>query len=403
MKTKGVSDVNFKNLEACMEMFLSRDRVPGLDCVVYQDHKEIYRYTAGFADIEAGRKMQGDEQFLIYSMTKMITCISALQLLEQCKYLLDDPVSMYIPEFEKMRIAAQETSTNDFDKIATGAGVGNSSAAESRGYAKNPIRIRDLFTMSSGLDYDLSSPAITEAIKNGKKTAGELCRAMANNILCFEPGTRYQYSLSHDVLGALVEVWSGMTLGEYMKKNIFIPLGMENTFFDVPKDEKRLSKMAALYTPDENRIPKRRELYCEYNLTDEYESGGAGLCSTAEDYATFLDALACGGVGKTGERIISSSAVSLMATDHMTGMSRTCDFEDTIPGYRFGLGVRVHTDKSRSGALSPLGEFGWDGAAGGFSLVDMKNKISLTYLQHYMGWERRSRYEITNALYSCLE
>ncbi|MBE6912535.1 MAG: beta-lactamase family protein [Ruminococcaceae bacterium] len=395
--------MNFKNLKECMDMFISRDKVPGLDCIVCKDHKEIYRYTAGFADKEAGRKMQGDEQYLIYSMTKLVTCISALQLLEKGKFLLNDPISRYLPEFEKMKVATNEKASSDFDKVATGKGLGEKASDISARDAKKPITIHNLFTMSSGLDYDLCSPAITEAIKEGKKTTRELVRAMSRNVLSFEPGARYQYSLSHDVLGALIEEVSGMTLGEYMKKNIFLPLGMEKTFFDVPKDEKLLLKMAALYTPDENRNPQKRELSCEYNLAEEYESGGAGLCSCVSDYATFLDALACGGVGKNEERIISSASIELMKSDHMTGMERISDFEDFVPGYRFGLGVRVHTDKSRSGALSPYGEFGWDGASGGFSLVDTKNKISLTYFQHYMGWERRSRYEITNALYSCLD
>ena len=385
-----------------MDMFISRDKVPGLDCIVYQNHKEIYRYTAGFADIEAGRSMQGDEQYYIYSMTKLLTCVSALQLLERAKYLMNDPVSKFLPEFEKMKLAAEE-GADDFNKITTGAGTGSALSSESRGYAKNPITVRHLFTMSSGLDYAISSPEITEAIAAGKKTTRELVSAIATRPLTFEPGERYQYSLSHDVLGALIEVWSGMTLGEYMKKNIFEPLGMEHSFFGAPETDELNAKMAALYVRGEDGNPKKRELQCEYTFTDEYESGGAGLCSSAGDYATFLDALACGGIGKNGERIISSASIELLKSDGMKDMKRTSDFEDYVPGYRFAHGVRVHADRSRSGALSPLGEFGWDGAAGGFSLVDTENKISLAYFQHFMGWERRSRYEITNALYSCLD
>ena len=384
-------------------MFISRDKVPGLDCIVYRDHEEIYRYTTGYADVEAGRKMQGDEQYYIYSMTKLLTCVSALQLLERTKYLMDDPVSKFLPEFEKMKIMADEAENSDFDKITTGAGIGAAASSESCGYAKNPITVRHLFTMSSGLDYAIASPEILAAVEAGKKTTRELVSVIATRPLSFEPGERYQYSLSHDVLGALIEVWSGLTLGEYMKKNIFEPLGMEHSFFGKPKTEALASKMAALYTRGEDGNPKKRELECEYNFTNEYESGGAGLCSSCEDYATFLDALACGGVGKNGNRIISSASIELLKSDGMKDMKRTSDFEDYVPGYRFAHGVRVHTDRSRSGVLSPLGEFGWDGAAGGFSLVDTENKISLAYFQHFMGWERRSRYEITNALYSCMD
>lgn len=394
--------MNFENLKECLDMFISRDKVPGLDCIVYRDHEEIYRYTAGFADMEEGKKMKGDEQYFIYSMTKLLTCVSALQLLERAKYLMSDPVSKYLPEFETMKLSA-DVGEDDFDKITTGAGVGSDSASESIGYAKNPITVRHLFTMSSGLDYAIRSPEILAAVKAGKRTTRELISAIAERPLSFEPGERYQYSLSHDVLGALVEVWSGLSLGEYMKKNIFEPLGMEHSFFGLPKTEELRKKMASLYVRGEDGNPKKIELHCEYNLTDEYESGGAGLCSSAEDYAIFLDALACGGVGRNGRRIISSASIELLKSDGMKDMKRTSDFEDNVPGYRFAHGVRVHTDRSRSGALSPLGEFGWDGAAGGFSLVDTENKISLAYFQHFMGWERRSRYEITNALYSCLD
>ncbi len=394
--------MNFSNLKECLDMFISRDKVPGLDCIVYRDHEEIYRYTQGFADVESGRRMQGDEQYYIYSMTKLLTCVSALQLLERTKYLMNDPVSKFLPEFEKMKLSA-DSGTDDFDKITTGTGIGSDSSSEVCGYAKNPITVRHLFTMSSGLDYAIRSPEILAAVAEGKKTTRELVSAIAKRPLSFEPGERYQYSLSHDVLGALIEVWSGMRLGEYMKKNIFEPLGMEHSFFGAPKNEELASKMAALYVRDEDGNPKKRELECEYNFTKEYESGGAGLCSSAEDYAKFLDALACGGIGKSGERIISSASIELLKSDGMKDMKRTSDFEDNVPGYRFAHGVRVHTDRSRSGALSPIGEFGWDGAAGGFSLVDTENKISLAYFQHFMGWERRSRYEITNALYSCID
>lgn len=394
--------MNFRNLKECLDLFIARDKVPGLDCIVYRDHEEVYRYTAGFADIEDGRKMQGDEQYFIYSMTKLLTCVSALQLLERTKYLMNDPVSKYLPEFETMKLSA-DSGEDDFDKITTGAGVGNIASSEVCGYAKNPITVRHLFTMSSGLDYAIRSPEILAAVEEGKKTTRELVSAIAERPLSFEPGERYQYSLSHDVLGALIEVWSGLTLGEYMKKNIFEPLKMEHTFFGLPKTEELRKKMAALYVRGEDGNPKKRELSCEYNFTDEYESGGAGLCSSAEDYAIFLDALAYGGVGRNGKRIISSASIELLKSDGMKDMKRTSDFEDNVPGYRFAHGVRVHTDKSRSGALSPLGEFGWDGAAGGFSLVDTENKISLAYFQHFMGWERRSRYEITNALYSCMD
>ena len=158
-------------------------------------------------------------------------------------------------------------------------------------------------------------------------------------------------------MGALVEVWSGKPFGEYMKENILDPLGMNNTFFGVPKDEGLLEKMAAVYRYNQDKVPERLPLSCQYELSDEYESGGAGLISATEDYAVFLDALANGGTAINGYQILAPSTVSLMGTNHLTGKALE-DFDKLRVGYGYGLGVRTHIDKTRSGNLSPIGEFG---------------------------------------------
>ena len=186
-----------------------------------------------------------------------------------------------------------------------------------------------------------------------------------------------------------------------MRKNIFEPLAMKNTFFGVPEDEEKLEKMAARYTY-ENGKPKRLNLECAYNLSKEYQSGGAGLTSCTEDYALFLDAFACGGIGKNGNRILMHETVNLMKTNHLQG--RQCeDFNQLRPGYGYGLGVRTHINKEESKSLSPLGEFGWDGAAGAFSMVDTENKLSLTYFQHIHDWDLKIQTEMRNVLYSCID
>ena len=177
---------------------------------------------------------------------------------------------------------------------------------------------------------------------------------------------------------------------------------MKDTFFGVPKDKERLSRMAAHYRYNAEIIPERRPLECVYNLTDEYQSGGAGVVSSAEDYALFLDALANGGIGKSGNRILSTSTVELMRTNHLT-VKQFEDFEKWRSGYGYGLGVRTHIDKSLSGSLSPIGEFGWDGAAGAISMVDPSNKLSMTYFQQILGWDLRIQTEMRNILYTCLD
>ncbi len=389
------------NLKNYMDTLVSKYNVPGLDCIVYKNHEMIFRYYTGMSDLEKGKKMQGDELYLIFSMTKMLTCISALQLLEKGKYLLNDPVFKYLPEFESMRISDMDFDVKASARVMSGASMGEQACVRTGGYAQTPITIKHLFNMAAGLDYDLNAKSIMAAKEQGRTSTRELVSAMADTVLGFEPGTRYRYSLAHDVIGALIEVWSGQKLGDYMKEHIFEPLGMTNTFFGVPKDEDRLSKMAARYIYDDNRQPKRLELECVYNLSEAYESGGAGLTSCPEDYALFLDALACGGVGKSGIRIISPASIELMKTNHLSERQLE-DFQVSRPGYGYGLGVRTHMDKTQSGCLSPIGEFGWDGAAGSFAMVDTANQISLTYFQHIHNWDVRIQTEMRNALYSDL-
>ena len=158
----------------------------------------------------------------------------------------------------------------------------------------------------------------------------------------------------------------------------------------------------ARYSADDECGVKRVPLECVFNFTDEYESGGAGLTSCVEDYSKLLDALANGGVGKNGNRILSSRTIELLGMNQIKGQVLD-DFNELRPGYGYGLGVRTHINKALSGTLSPIGEFGWDGAAGGFSMVDTVNKLSLTYFQHSHKWNVKMQTEMRNALYKCLE
>ncbi len=396
-----VINMDFKNLTRCLNSLTENGKIPSVDCIVYKNHEMIYRQFLGKTDIEKDINIKGDEIYFIFSMTKMITCTAALQLYEKGAYSLDEPVSKYLPEFSKMKVAASFSDSENSLRIASGKHTDYTEAMADWTYAKNQITVMDLFTMSAGLDYNLEADYIKEALAFGKTSSRELVSSFSKAVLGFEPGTRFMYSLCHDVLGVLVEIWSGKSLGDYMEENIFKPLGMKNTFFGVPKDEKRLSKMAARYSIDENGNREKMPLECVFNLSGDYQSGGAGLCSTTEDYALFLDALACGGMGKSGNRILAEDTVRLMAADHLTG-ERYEDFQKLRPGYGYGLGVRVHKDAEISNSLSPIGEFGWDGAAGAFSMVDAENKLSLTYFQHIHPWELETHYKLRNALYTDL-
>ncbi len=390
--------MEFGKLKGCLDKFMEEYHVPGIDCMVYQDHTPIFRYCAGLRDRENGLPMEPDTLFLIFSMTKLLTCVSALQLVEQGLIRLDDPVRKYLPEFGKMKLSASALDADAGARVAAGLSTGEGSAVTGNEYAKTPITIRHLFTMGAGLDYNLRTPAILQRISDGKTSTREIVAAMSETVLGFEPGTRFQYSLCHDVLGAVIEVVSGQTLGNYMQTHIFERLGMKNTFFGVPEDEDRLSRMAARYSYNENGYPQRMPLVCLFNPTKEYQSGGAGLVSCTEDYALFLDALACGGISKNEARLLLPETVHMMAANQLSGQALE-DFDKMRKGYGYGLGVRTHINQETSGSLSPLGEFGWDGAAGAFSLVDPRNRISMVYFQEVQGWKVGIQTELKNALY----
>lgn len=393
--------MDFTVLRDCLDTILATCHTPSVDCIVYQNHQPLFRYFAGQSDIENNVPINGNELYLIFSMTKMLTVTAALQLFEQGKYTLSDELATYIPAFQKMKITREVLNTQNAARITTGASAGEHVDVQEDGYAQNPIRIIDLFTMQAGLDYDMFDANIQASLAAGRQSTVQLVEAMAGKTLGFEPGTRFRYSLCHDVLGALVEIWSGERLGDYMKQHIFLPLGMHNTAFGVPKDEAARARLAARYS-FENGVPVRQGVECVYNISPEYQSGGAGLCSCTEDYALFLDALACGGVGKSGNRILKEETVRLMGTNQLTGQSLD-DFHELRTGYGYGLGVRTHMDPAVSGSQSPVGEFGWDGAAGGFSMVDTENGLSLTYFQHSHNWSVEMQCEMRNALYTCLK
>ncbi len=393
--------MEFRNLKAYLRQMIQEQSTPGVDCIVYQDHKLLFRYFDGLADVEARREITGDGLYLIFSMTKMLTCTAALQLLEQGKYELDDPVAKYLPEFAAMRVADRDFDVEAAARIATGRAAGETGATHGKGWAKSAITVRHLFSMAAGLDYDLNAPGIRKAVAEGKTSTREIAGALAETVLGFEPGTRFRYSLCHDVLGALIETWSGVSFGTYLKEHIFDPLGMKDTFFGAPDSENRQNRMMALYRAYGAENPRREPLNNPFAITGDYESGGAGLTSCAEDYGLFLDALACGGIGKNGARILSEGSVALMRTNQMVGQ-QVEDFHQLREGYGYGLGVRVHEDPASSGSLSPVGEFGWDGAAGAFSLVDPVNHISLAYFQHVLEWDLEIQKGIRNALYQDL-
>ncbi len=372
--------MNIQNIDRVLGEYV-KSGIPGCSVIVYKDHKEIYRGKAGCADIESKTPISYDNLYYIYSATKVITCTAVMILVGMGKIAIDDPLLKFIPEFKDMKVLNFHTN---------GTLLGTRPAARE-------ITIGDLMTMSSGLDYDVNSEPIKKVREetDGRCPTLQTIKALAEKPLCFDPGEHYKYSLSHDVLGAVVEVVSGMSFGEFLKKHIFDVLGMENTTFRL--DDNNKSRMATLYKFEDGKAVLASSNV--YVLGSEYESGGAGLISCLEDYGKFVDALACGGTGKNGGRIISPELLEVMRQNQFTDR-RAIDFLDTKVGYGYGLGVRVHIDKSKSLLPTPLGEFGWGGAAGANMLIDPVNRISMFYVQHMLNTPIKVRTKILNVIYS---
>ncbi len=391
--------MDFTYLKEFMDM-MARERTPGCAVQVYVGGNRAFRYETGYASLERKTALTGTEHYNIYSCSKITTCIAAAQLLERGKFLLTDPLCDYMPEFRHMAVRQPNGTLVD---------------------AKKVITVGDLFSMTAGFTYDITTPAFEKArnLTNGKMDTLTVIRCLAEEPLAFEPGERWNYSLCHDVLAGLVEVISGMKFRDYVDANIFEPLGMTRTVYHsnpaieanlaeqyrfVPKgaasdfDLVEAQKYGSANDGTFVNIGKK----CGFCLGPEYDSGGAGITTTVSDYVKVLAALANNGMGLTGERILSPNTVELMKTDRLTPQQRQYMNWKQLAGYGYGLGVRTLIDKS-AGSTGNLGEFGWCGAAGATAIIDTKENLAVFFAQHTLN-PREEWYmpRLRNVVYTCL-
>ena len=366
--------MNFDKLTAYLDSLKEQYGVPGTDVKIVQDHQTIYRHMTGCSDYDGKVPVSDKDLYDIYSASKIATMTAVMQLIEQGKIGLNDPVTKYLQEFEDMYYDP------DF-KFGFPPKMPTRETAVCR--ADRPMLIWNLMSMTAGLSYDTMSPSIRKVQEEAGSQAGtrELVRAIAENPLLYNPGTHYAYSLGHDVLAAVVEVVTGMTFGEYMRKNVFDPLDMKEIWYQIP--EKESGRLAAQYALDFRTGEMKRQEGNSFRLSEKYESGGAGVVTTVDEYSKLLDALACGGVGATGKRILTEESVKEMGTNRLNP-DQVKEFQMGMRlGYGYGLGVRVLMEEGY--AKSPVGEFGWDGAAGAYALIDPINHISVYYAQQILG------------------
>ena len=351
-----------------LERFVSSGQIAGCAARIMRNDRVLYEGSFGYADIEKKAPMSPEGTiFPIASMSKVITVAGIMKLYEQGLFKMWDPVSEYLPGFRKPKVA-QEKPDGSYEIVD----------------AKGEVTLRQLFTMTSGVPYPWADTAAgririekeKEFEASGKPVPGniELSNLVGQLPLAFEPGERWMYGFSIDVLGAIIEVLSGKSLGEYLKENIFDPLGMKDTGFFVPAEKH--DRIATLYHIQENLKPEERDYP---SAAPAFESGGGGLFSTVRDYSRFAQMLLHKGT-LDGVRILSRKTVDLISTDHLTPEQRKGDSWDTQRGYGYGLGVRVMTNPELAGINGSVGEWGWDGAFGNWFCVDPKENLTCVYL-----------------------
>jgi len=344
---------------------LQKCGIPGCEMHIAFKGKTVFSHTAGFSDSEGTRKASFKDTYRLFSCTKLLTVTCAMRLMEEGRLNLDDAVSKYLPEYEQLTVKTEDGGCRP---------------------AKTVMKISHLLTMTGGLSYNVTHQAIREAASDGTASTRQMVASFAKVPLLFDPGEGYQYSLCHDVLGAVIEVITGMRLGEHMNKVIFEPLGM--TSITLNEQNRDMSLIPDIYYYDRGLFKANavKDFCYDTQLTPFYESGGGGAICTGEDYTKFAAAMSNGGVSADGYRLLSQKSLDLMKKDGLTEAQRS-RFIQTVgkAGYSYGYGVRTLISKEIGQSLSPLGEFGWDGMGGCYTLIDTDNQIGIFFAMQVVG------------------
>jgi CubicO group peptidase (beta-lactamase class C family) len=364
----GLSSDRLDRLTRVLQEEVQQKRKAGIVALVARNGKTAYVQAAGMADLASSRKMQPDNYFRLYSMTKPVTSVALLMLYEEGKFQLDDPLDKYLPAFANVKVY-----------------MGDGKLAE----PKRKITVHDVFRHTAGFSYGFTPEPVDELYRKGGidldkiNSLQELTDKLAAMPLMYQPGERWVYSLSHDVQARLVEVLSGMKFNEFVLKRITGPLGMKDTFFGIPAD--RAARFANIYGPDNKggfQLVASSEKGSEvpvsnYKRFTDMPFGGHSLSSTITDYARFAQMLVNGGE-LDGVRILGRKTVELMTSDHLPpGVA------GSSPGLRYGLGVWVMSSPAENGNLGSRGQFGWSGAATTHVVMDPREKlVAILCIQH---------------------
>jgi CubicO group peptidase (beta-lactamase class C family) len=369
----GFSTARLKNVDAYLQRIVDQGKVAGAGGMIIRRGEEAYCSSFGMRDLEKKERLENNAIYRIWSMSKTFTIAAAMTLYEKGFFRLHEPIADFLPAFKDVKVA--EIDKRGLIKMVP---------------AKNPITFEHLFTMTSGLPYPggdsfsaLTMGKIYEKAEKDAKSGkpwntARMIDEAAKTPLCFHPGEQWMYGFSHDVLGRLIEVISGKTLGEYLAETIFKPLGIKDTAFFVPQEKQ--NRVVTPYSLGPNGLKKVKDEVND-NATPNppaFESGGGGLCSTMEDCAKYAQMLLNN--GKLGnERILSRKTIELIRTNHCEISMLRPSFFGHMTGYGYGLGVRTMLSTAESGLNGSVGEWAWDGLMGTYYCVDPAEEMTALF------------------------
>lgn len=347
----GLCSERLQRLLRVLQSEIDRQRLPGAVVLVARRGEIALFESLGQQDPGTGSPMTRDAIFRIYSMTKPLVSVAAMMLMEQGKLLLCDPVTRFLPEYAGQKVAVEQGGKVELQDVI------------------QPATVQDLLRHTAGLTYEfLGSAAVQRQyaqarIASHERTTAEFSQTLAGLPLMFQPGSVWEYSRATDVLGRLVEVVSGQTLGQFLRAAIFEPLGMLDTGFDVPAAQQHRIAEPFAHDPDGGALmqllePRRKAVM---------ESGGGGLMSTAMDYARFLQFMRNRGELQ-GARLLGPRTVDFMTADHLGAIPVNGDL--LTPGHGFGLGFAVRTALGLAPVPGSVGLYFWGGIAGTSFFVD---------------------------------
>lgn len=395
---------HLSNIQNVIDSATKNKEIAGLNVLVLKDNKEIGYWQSGFSDLAKKKIFSRDTICRLYSQTKPITAVAALILLEEGKIDLNEEVGKYIPEFWNIKVCREKGRNGKAQK------------------AFRPLLIQDLLNMTSGYTYgawcedsplgehltsDLINQLNEDVMGPNKITTLDVAKKLADIPLSFEPGSDYQYGLSADILGALIEVVSGKSFRDFLKEKIFEPLGMKDTDFYVP--EEKQSRLSCVYKAINNELQLFEKpnlgIQAFMNKKPSFESGGAGLCSTIDDYSKFTLMLCNKGI-LDGKRILQEKTVEFMINSKLrSDLQERFNLKmEHLSGYTYTNLCRVALDKGSCKAFTENGEFGWDGWLGPYFSVDVKNNlIMIVLMQKTDSGTTATTRKIKNIVYSSIK